>query len=290
MAEADRPAVTDIAPAEPAPSAPGPFDAEPSARLETGWFADTPVDDSLTRQFVIADGEWMESCALAAGQAMLRTDDFIAVDDHSPDLLLNTGILLRPVTPERAADVAADLLRFFDAAGGPFSMFCPWPTELPGLTAAGFPPLLLRVPGGERPPTPPELTIEEATTRDGLNDYERVLVDGFPLESLQPWRAGAVFHPATLHVPGTRFFVGRVEGRPVSVAMSIAGCGVNHVEFVATLPDARGHGYGAAVTWEATLAEPDLPAMLIATDMGRPVYERMGYVTLNRWTFLMGER
>jgi GNAT superfamily N-acetyltransferase len=267
-----------------------PAAAEPAARIETGWFADTPIDDTLTRQFVIADGEWMESCALAAGQAMLRTDDFIAVDDHSPDLLLNTGILLRPVAPERAADVAADLLRFFDAAGGPFSMFCPWPTELPGLTAAGFPPLLLRVPGGERPPTPPELTIEEATTRDGLNDYERVLVDGFPLESLQPWRAGVVFHPATLHVPGTRFFVGRVDGRPVSVAMSIAGCGVNHVEFVATLPDARGHGYGAAVTWEATLAEPRLPAMLIATDMGRPVYERMGYVTLDRWTFLMGDR
>ena len=230
---------------------------EPSARLETGWFADTPVDDTLTRQFVIADGEWMESCALAAGQAMLRTDDFIAVDDHSPDVLLNTGILLRPVTPDAPPTSPPTCCASSTRAGGPFSMFCPWPTELPGLTAAGFPPLLLRVPGGERPPTPPELTIEEATTRDGLNDYERVLVDGFPLESLQPWRAGVVFHPATLHVPGTRFFVGRVEGRPVSVAMSIAGCGVNHVEFVATLPDARGHGYGAAVTWEATLAEPD---------------------------------
>ena len=108
------------------------------------------------------------------------------------------------------------------------------------------------------PPTPPELTIEEATTRDGLGDYEQVLVDGFPLESLQPWRAGVVFHPATLHVPGHALLRG--AGRravPVSVAMSIVGCGVNHVEFVATLPDARGRGYGAAVTWEATLAEPD---------------------------------
>ena len=186
---------------------------EPTARLETGWFPDTPIDDTLTRQFAIADAEWMESCALAAGQASLRTDDLVAVDDHSPHLLLNTGVLLRPVTPDRADVVAADLMRFFDGAGGPFSLFCPWPTSLPGFVAAGHPPFLLRMPGGERPAPPPELTIEEATTREALGDYEQVLVDGFPLESLQPWRPGVVFHPATLHVPGTRFFVGRVDGR-----------------------------------------------------------------------------
>jgi len=62
------------------------------------------------------------------------------------------------------------------------------------------------------------------------------------------------------------------------------------VEFVATVPEARGRGYGEAVTWSATMAEPDLPAMLIATDMGRPVYERMGYAALARWTFLVGSR
>ena len=40
----------------------------------------------------------------------------------------------------------------------------------------------------------------------------------------------------------------------------------------------------------ATLAAPSLPAMLVATDMGRPVYERMGYAVLDRWTFLMRDR
>ena len=212
---------------------------------------------------------------------MLRTDDFVAVDDHSPDLLLNTGILLRPVTPgprrRRRRRPAAVLRR----RRWPVLDVLPVAHGAPGLTAAGFPPLLLRVPDGERPPTPPELTIEEATTRGRA----RATTSGSSSTASRSNRSsrgarGVVFHPATLHVPGTRFFVGRVDGRPVSVAMSIAGCGVNHVEFVATLPDARGRGYGAAVTWEATLAEPELPAMLIATDMGRPVYERMGYVTL----------
>ena len=168
---------------------------------------------------------------------MVRTDDLVAVDDHSPDLLLNTGILLRPVVPDRAADIAADLVRLYDGPGGPYSLFCPWPTELPGFRAAGFPRLLLRVPGGERPPTHPSSPSRKSPAATP-GDYERVLVDGFPLEELQPWRAGVVFHPATLHVPGDTFFVGWVDGRPVSVAISIAGCGVNHVEFVATMPDA----------------------------------------------------
>jgi GNAT superfamily N-acetyltransferase len=265
-------------------------DVSAPERLETGWFADTPTGDTLLRRFVVADAEWMEAVARASGGPALRTEDFLVVDEHSEHLLLNSGILLRPVEPDRAAGVAAEILAFFTGAGGPFSLFAPWPTSLPGLEVGGYPPFMLRPPGGEAPKAPPELDIRVATTVDGLGDYERVLVDGFPLESLQPWRPGIALHPANLHVPDTAFFVGRVDGRPVTVATSLVGCGVNHVEFVATLPDARGRGYGEAVTWAATMAAPDLPAMLIATDMGRPVYERMGYVALMRWTFLVGTR
>ena len=38
------------------------------------------------------------------------------------------------------------------------------------------------------------------------------------------------------------------------------------------------------MTWAATLSQPDRPAVLIASDDGRPVYERMGYVAIERWT------
>jgi hypothetical protein len=265
-------------------------DAPQVERLESGWFADTPVDDTLLRQYVVANAEWMEAVARASGGPVLRTDDVLIVDEHSPHLLFNTGILLRPLEPDRGDRIAADLMGFFTGEGGPFSLFCPWPTALPGLAVGGYPPLMLRPAGGTRPAVPAELEIEAARTREELGEYEQVLVDGFPLPELQPWRPGVAFHPANLHVPGTEFFVGRVDGRPVTVATSIVGCGVNHVEFVATVPEARGHGYGEAVTWSATLAAPDLPAMLIATDMGRPVYDRMGYVAVSRWTFLMGNR
>ena len=38
------------------------------------------------------------------------------------------------------------------------------------------------------------------------------------------------------------------------------------------------------MTWAATLADPDQPAVLVASDDGRPVYERMGYLAIERWT------
>ena len=83
----------------------------------------------------------------------------------------------------------------------------------------------------------------------------------------------------------TRFFLGTVAGRPVATAAGHVAAGVVDVEMVATMPDAAGRGYGEAVTWAATLVETGLPAVLIASDLGRPVYERMGYVAVSRWTF-----
>jgi hypothetical protein len=38
----------------------------------------------------------------------------------------------------------------------------------------------------------------------------------------------------------------------------------------------------SALTWRVTLADPGLPALLLASDEGRPVYERMGYMRLFR--------
>jgi hypothetical protein len=40
----------------------------------------------------------------------------------------------------------------------------------------------------------------------------------------------------------------------------------------------------AAATWAATLAQPELPAVLTASDGGIGVYRRMGYLPMVRWT------
>jgi hypothetical protein len=45
-----------------------------------------------------------------------------------------------------------------------------------------------------------------------------------------------------------------------------------------------------SLTWRATLADPALPALLLATDDGRPVDERMGYLPLFRFTVWSHDR
>jgi predicted GNAT family acetyltransferase len=81
-----------------------------------------------------------------------------------------------------------------------------------------------------------------------------------------------------------RAWVGAVDGRPVAGSMAFTSRGVVAVENVATLEQARGKGYGAALTATAALSSPDLPAVLIASDDGRSVYERLGFLPISRFT------
>jgi GNAT superfamily N-acetyltransferase len=81
-----------------------------------------------------------------------------------------------------------------------------------------------------------------------------------------------------------RLFVGRVDGITVATSGARIGHGVNDVEWVSTLPGYRRRGIGEALTWAATLAAAELPAVLIASDDGQGVYESMGFVRLLRLT------
>ena len=83
---------------------------------------------------------------------------------------------------------------------------------------------------------------------------------------------------------GFRVWVGRIDGRAVTTATAYISDGYVGLYAVATTPDARGRGYGEAVTWAATLCRPELPATLQASPMGRPIYERMGYRTIAEFT------
>jgi hypothetical protein len=153
-----------------------------------------------------------------------------------------------------------------------------------GWQLVGHPPLMVRLPGEAAAPSlPAALHIDEVVDQPGLEVFERTLVDGYPSPEQQPYEWGGFLHERVLG-GASRFWVGFVAGRPVATAASHTAAGVNNVEFVATVAGERGRGYGAAVTWAATTADPSLPAVLIASDLGRPVYERLGYVLLTRWT------
>jgi GNAT superfamily N-acetyltransferase len=142
---------------------------------------------------------------------------------------------------------------------------------------------MVRWPGPRPAPTTQRVEVREVGDAAELAVAERVLVDGYPMPELQPLTPGDLLGPAILD-DRTRVWLARVDGGPAAMAAAHLHAGVTMVEYVAALPRARGRGAGSVVTWAATLADPDRPAVLLASDDGRPVYERMGYRAVERWT------
>ena len=249
--------------------------------LTTGWEPEVPVTDTLTRRYVFAYADRITAMATRTGGRVAEVDGARMADLASPFGYDNAVVLTRPLAPDEWPGLVEAAEAFFPA-GRWWVLLSMWPTpdltDL-GLTLVGHPPLMLRAPA-PAPPGPPELAIRRVRDADVLADFERTLVAGFGLEGLGvPAIADLSLTGDLLHL-----LVGYVDGRPVATAGSAVHHGIVEVDWVATPEHARRHGYGAALTAAAAAVAPDLPALLIASDHGRPVYRRLGYLDLFRTT------
>jgi hypothetical protein len=265
--------------------------------LRAGWESDTPVEDSLLRRFLVNWTDSIEAHGLPLGGRRLRRDDLAAVDLGRPAFGGNVVTLLAPLFPADVGEVVSVLDAFYGFArgdrGGTVYLFSPWPTpdlRPHGWTLLDYQPLMLRPAAGKAPPTPRGLRIEEVRDETSLLAFERAMVRGFEAAELEALGPGAMFDAALLRDDRSRLWIGWEEERPVSAAATFVAAGINNVTLVGTVPEARRRGYGAALTWRATLAEPTLPALLLATDEGRHVYERIGYTALFRFPVWSRER
>ena len=70
-----------------------------------------------------------------------------------------------------------------------------------------------------------------------------------------------------------------MDGAPVATSLAVRTGDTVGIYSVATAPEARGRGIGTAMTWHLLRdADPGWTlAVLQASDMGRPIYERMGF-------------
>jgi hypothetical protein len=220
-------------------------------------------------------------------QRWMRWRDALAVDPGYANAFPNSSTLLRPLADSDAEDLAGRLSSFYGAAsGGPWMLWSAWPTpDLSpwGFHLAGHPPLMVRLPGDEPPPVPHGLRIVEVHDAATLADAERALIDGYPVPEMQPFRLGALWDTRILGGP-LRIWVGYAGDRPVTTGMAYVDDRVIGVYVIATLEEARGRGYGAAITARCMTADPAKPAVLQASDLGRPVYRRLGFVELARYT------
>ncbi len=185
------------------------------------------------------------------------------------------------------AKVLAEVARYFDGRKLPFIVRVREgldPRTEAAAEVAGMP-FSDAVPGmvledmGRRGPTVEGLTIRTAGGEPELDDHARVAAQAFgmPLEA-----ARSLMAVGRLHLPGIEFYVGYDEGRPVAASALFLSHDVAGVYNVATVPALRGRGMGEAMTWHAIRRGAErgaLFASLQASEMGKPIYERMGFRT-----------
>jgi GNAT superfamily N-acetyltransferase len=225
-----------------------------------------------------------EGVPAAMGLPCARWEDAWAADPGSPSPFPNSATLLRPLAQDAAQELVARLAAFYASqSGGPWMLWSAWPTpdlSAYGMRLAGYPPLMVRPPSS-LPPAPPELYIVEAADDDTLRDLDRVMIHGYPIHEMHP--EDHLTDARALGGP-LRCFVGYLGDEPVTCAAAYIGEQEVGVYMVATLPQARGKGYGAAVTAAAVASAPGLPAVLQASDNGQPVYARLGFQMVTPFT------
>ncbi|HEU4782525.1 MAG TPA: GNAT family N-acetyltransferase [Ktedonobacterales bacterium] len=227
-----------------------------------------------------------ESIPRAMGKPWARWDGVWAADTKLPAAYPNSATMLRPLAVEEAAEVIARLDQFYAAdVGGPWMLWSAWPTPdlTPyGMRAAGQTPLMVRLPSPVPAATATGLRIIEASTESDLRDVDYAMIHGYPIPELT-FPDDRITDTPALGGP-LRFFVGYEDDQPVSCAMACIGEREVGIYAVATLPDRRGKGYGDALTRAALAAAPHLPAVLEASELGQPIYGRMGFQVVSEYT------
>jgi ribosomal protein S18 acetylase RimI-like enzyme len=113
--------------------------------------------------------------------------------------------------------------------------------------------------------------------------HARVAAAGF---EVAPEMFLQLMSPAVLAIPGVRCYVGEADGQPVTTGLGIK-LGSNVAIFnIATPPEHRRRGYGAAVTARAVadgLAAGAQWSWLQSSTEGYKVYERLGFRTMEAW-------
>ncbi len=91
--------------------------------------------------------------------------------------------------------------------------------------------------------------------------------------------------------PGCIVYVGYAEGRAVTSGFGVRTGRTIGVYTIATTPDARGRGYGAAMTRRIVAdgaADGCDVAILQSSTMGLPIYERIGFRTVHEYDSYLG--
>lgn len=236
----------------------------------------------------------IEALALAGSNAdgalITRADGVAIIATGLPILLFNQVLAEAGATTPAAIAAAVDVIRqrgdrfMVNLRVGADDRFVPLMGRLglvplsadPWLPGMALYPLSSGIPAG----TAPGYEIRRVADPAGLEDHIVAAAAGFEVAEAT---MRAVMAMAMLDRPDVAVYVGYVADRPVTTGLGVRSGHTIGVYNIATVPSARGHGYGAAMTTrvaaDGAAAGCDV-AILQASAMGYAIYERLGYRTV----------
>ena len=220
------------------------------------------------------------------GGLVRTTDGVTLISTGLPVRLFNQVLVSGPEATDDGVRQAVDEIRtrtdrfVLNLRVGPDDRFLPLASRLglepisptPWMPGMAMWPLA----SGDAASMPAGHEIRRATDASGIADHALVAAEGFgmPIEWVQGLVADA------LDDPTARVYVGYDDGVPVTAGLGKATGRTIGIYNIATVPAARRRGNGAAMTMrivEDGAAEGCDVAILQASDMGRPTYERLGF-------------
>lgn len=154
-----------------------------------------------------------------------------------------------------------------------------------------LPEMVSRIENAKFKEQPPDLQIEVVSDIDRLGLWVSIVENSF---GLQPGSFSSLVTKKALNLPGLTCLLGFHHGNPVSTSMAYVSGRVVGIYNVGTVPEARGRGFGEALTATAVkhgFANGCTVSSLQASEKGFPVYFRMGYRRLydyEVWTVKSG--
>lgn len=129
------------------------------------------------------------------------------------------------------------------------------------------------------PPRDSVVEITEVTGPEEREEYSTVTGSafGWPPEVVEP------IDRAALAANGVRLFLGRVDGQTAACGLLVRTGDVAGVYSIAVMEEFRRQGIGEAMTWEVLRVGRDdgcQAGVLQSSEMGYPLYERMGFETV----------
>jgi ribosomal protein S18 acetylase RimI-like enzyme len=123
------------------------------------------------------------------------------------------------------------------------------------------------------------LEIRVVNDEDSLRTWTNIFVNGYGLPSAWEGTVFDLWLKFGLDFP-IRNYLGYLNDKPVSTSTVFFGGGVAGIYCVATLPEARGKGIGAALTLQPLLDAQEMGyriGALQSSEMGFNVYKKLGF-------------